>query len=303
MTGTWPPGCSTCVILNPTAGRVGRQAGLERRLLELPGAALRRTRGPGDAARLAREAAAAGCGLLVVVGGDGTVHEAVNGLPDAPPIPRLGLVPAGTGNDFSRALGLPAGPGAALEVLRGEDVRRVDILRARAGAGERKVVNFAVGGFGGRIARHVTRARKRRWRGMVYLRAALEELRSAAPYRVALTVDGRELPASPHLAVVVANGPRLGGGIPAAPDATVDDGLLDVLAVRGDSRAALPALVARALVGRHTGSPNVTWRRARRVAVRARPAMPFNADGQPLGRGDAEFEVLPGALSVVAPPA
>lgn len=303
MSEAWPSGCATCVILNPTAGRIRRRPGLEGRLLELPDAALRRTRGPGDAVRLAREAAAAGCELLVVVGGDGTVHEAVNGLPEATPAPRLGLVPVGTGNDFARALGVPLEPGAALEVLRGDGVRRVDLVRARAGDGERRVVNFAIGGFGGRIARHVTRARRRRWRGMVYLRAALAELRTAAPYDVALTLDGEELPASPHLAVVVANGPRLGGGIPAAPDATVDDGLLDVLALRGDSRAVLPGLLVRALAGRHTRSPNVVCRRVRRAAVRARPAMPFNADGQPLGRGDAAFEVLPRALAVVAPPA
>lgn len=302
MTEGWPAGCATCVVLNPTAGRARARPGLERRLLELPGAVLRRTRGPGDGARLAREAAEIGCELLVAVGGDGTVHEVVNGMHAGRPGPRLGVVPTGTGNDFSRALGIPPEPEAALGLLLEGEVRRVDLVRARIAGRESRVVNAAIGGFGGEIARHVTRARKRRWRGLVYLRAVLEELRSVTEYSVALQLDGEELAAAPGLAVIVANGPWLGGGIPAAPDATVDDGLLDVLAVRGASRAALPGLVARALAGRHLRSPKVTWRRVRRAGVRAVPSMPFNADGQPLGRGDAEFEALPGALRVVAPP-
>lgn len=299
--GPWPRGCRRCVIFNPTAGRVARFPDLPERLEGLPESTVRTTAGPADATRLARAALEAGAESIVVVGGDGTLHEAVNGLAGSEGDIRVGVVPAGTGNDFSAALGIPRDPRAALDLVRRGPVRRVDLVRVRVGGTESRAVNFALGGFGGDIARHVTPIRKRRWRRLVYLRGALASMRGLRPHVTALTVDGEDLPRSPHLAVLVANGPRLGAGVTVAPGASPVDGRMDVIAVRGRSVPAVAGVLARALVGRHLRSPRVSRRRARRLRIRARPSMPFNADGQALGTGDAELELLAGVLRVHAP--
>lgn len=293
------------IILNPTAGRARRYPCVVDDLLRLPGAELRRTCRPGHATVLAREAVREGCSPLVAAGGDGTVHEVVNGLAagrGTAPDTALALVPLGTGNDLARTLGVPLDPHEAVESLGGGRIRRVDLLRARAGGGDRRhLANFAIGGFAGDVADRVTPEARRRWGGLVYLRAIAAGLPSLRRYRTRLVVDGEPLPPAELLAVIVANGRWVGNGIPAAPRAEVDDGRLDLVAVRGDVPARVPLTVARVLTGRHLKAPGVLWRRARSVEVRSDPPMPLNADGQALGTTPATFRALPGALRVLVP--
>lgn len=292
------------VILNPTAGRVRLYPCVVDDLLAFPGAELCRTRGPGHAVQLAEEAAREGRSAVVVAGGDGTVQEAVNGLARADGSLRdvaVGLVPLGTGNDLARSLGVPLDPHEALEPLSGGRLRRVDLLRARVSGRERVLANIAIGGAAGDIADRVTPELRRRWGGLVYLRAFVAELPALRRYRARLVVDGEELPPSRLMAVVVANGRWLGHGIPAAPRAEVDDGRLDLVAIRGDVAARVPLTVLRVLAGRHIDTPDVVWRQARRVEIRSDAPMPYNGDGQSLGAGPASFRVLPDALRVVVP--
>lgn len=297
-----PPGRRTAVILNPAAGRASRYPCVAEEMARLCGAGLHRTLGPGHAAELAAEAARNGAEELVIAGGDGTIHEVVNGLSAGAerPLP-LGLVPLGTGNDLCRSLGLPLDPHDAVEVLRASSERSADLMAAEVGGRRRLAVTFALGGLAGDVAVHVTEDRKRFWGGLVYLRGAVESLRTLRSYRTEIELDGERLAVLDLMAVVVANGRFLGGGIPAAPRAVPDDGLLDVVAVRSCSPWLLPGLLAGVLTGRHLDDPRVLWSRARRVEVRSEPGMPFNLDGQPLGSGDATFEVLPGALRIAAP--
>lgn len=299
--GAWPSGCATCVLLNPAAGRAGPDASLRRALDGLPDAAVR---APADAAgteRLVRAAQEAGCRRLVVAGGDGTLHRVVSALRRPADGPVVGIVPAGTGNDFARALDLPADPAAAAELAARAPPRPVDLMAFRVGGREGTAVNFLLGGAGGDVARHVTPRRKRRWRRLVYLRAAAEELRSVRPRELEVRADGATVSSGAHLAVLVANGPTLGRGLPAAPRAAVDDGRLDLVAVRGASAADLAGTLARMLAGRHLQSRRVTWRRAGRISVRGAEQTPFNADGEAVGGGDATVRVLPSALLVAAP--
>lgn len=297
---------STCVVLNPVAGGVARHPGVVRRLGVLAGRRLHRTRRPGHAAELAREALTRGCRRIVVAGGDGTLQEVVNGLGDEAGRVELGLVPLGTGNDFVRSVGIPTDPIRALASMEAYRARPVDVLFCRRGSatgdGEPlRVVNFAIGGFGGRVARHVTERRRRFWGSLVYLRAALADLPGLASYPARIRVDGEPVAEEPVLAVIVANGRWLGHGIPAAPEARIDDGLLDVVWIRAISSLRLPLLILRVLRARHLGHPAVSIRRGTRVDVRSAASMPYNADGQELGRGDVEFRVEPGALRVLAP--
>lgn len=153
----------------------------------------------------------------------------------------------------------------------------------------------------GDIADRVTPELRRRWGGLVYLRAFAAGLPALRRYRARLAVDGETLPPSRLMAVVVANGRLLGHGIPVAPRAEVDDGRLDVVAIRGDVAARVPLTVVRLLAGRHLDTPGVLWRRAREVEIRSDAPMPYNGDGQPLGSGPAAFRVLPDALRVIVP--
>lgn len=299
----WPEGCPICVLINPAAGTGVLSGQLRRALGATPGSAVRVSEGAEDTARLARAAEASGCPRLVVAGGDGTLHQVVSALGDPASGPCVAPVPVGTGNDFARALGLPPDPGEALEVALRGPVRRVDLAAVRVGGARSRAVNFVLGGVGGDVARHVTAERKRRWRRLVYARALVEELRDVRPRDVLVEADGAPVSDGRHLAVLVANGPTLGGGIAAAPGASVDDGQLDVVAVRGRSTASAVATLARLAVGRHLESRRVTRVRAGRVAVRGDADLRLNADGEPLGVGAAEIRVLPGALRVAAPPA
>lgn len=299
----WPEGCRLCVLVNPSAGTSPLPDRVRRALAAPPDAAVRVSGGARETARLARAAESAGCPRLVVVGGDGTLHQVVTALRDPATGPCVAPVPVGTGNDFARALGLPRDARGALEIAVDGPTRRVDLAAVRVGEGRARAVNFVLGGVGGDVARHVTAGRKRRWRRLVYARALVEELRRVRPRDVVVEADGARVSAGPHLAVLAANGPTLGGGIAAAPGAALDDGRLDVVAVRGRSTAAAVATLARLAAGRHLESPRVTRVPAEKVGIRGDPAMRFNADGEPLGRGAAELRVLPGVLRVPAPPA
>lgn len=300
----WPPERPVCVLLNPAAGDGTGRRRLHRALRALPDAALRIPRDAADTARLARSAEAAGCRRLVVAGGDGTVHRVVEALRSPAAGPCVAPLPIGTGNDFARALGFPPDPEEALAAALDGPARTVDLIAARVAGGASRAVNFVLGGIGGDVARHATGDRKRRWRRFVYARALLEELREVRPRRLVVRADGEEVSAGRHLAVLVANGPTLGGGIPAAPGAELDDGRLDLIAVRGRSTAGAAVLLARLAAGRHLDDARVTRRRVRRVRVRGDAGVPFNADGEPLGpgTGEATFRVSPAALRVAVPP-
>lgn len=295
-----------CVIHNPAAGG-GDHPGVEAELGSLPNTEVRRTERRGHASRIAGEAVREGFDAVVAAGGDGTVHEVVNGLlaeAGAGPVPRLGIVPLGTGNDLARSLGIPAGVAGAREVLQGGVVRRLDVVGCTPeapGSVERYYANFALGGFAGDVSRRIDPGLRRRWGSLVYLRAALPGLARLVRYGVEVRVDGERLAHPEVLAVVLANGRYLGHGIPIAPRAEPDDGVLDLLVIPDTSALRLAGVVARVLAGRHLASPRVVWRRAKEVVVRADPPMPFNADGEDLGSTSASFRVLPSALRVTVP--
>ena len=289
-------------ILNPVSPGARSRPGLASVLAEEHGLDVRITTGPGDATRLARGALEDGVGTLVVAGGDGTLHEVAAGLGAAAGAAglRVALVPLGTGNDLAAALGIPREPEAALALLEEGEPRRLDLVRVRGGT-DGWVVNFAMGGFAGRVAERVTPRRRRLWGRRVYLRAALDEVLERRPRRVRVVADGRDLESGPLLAVVVASGPRFGGGIPIAPGALPDDGLLDLLLLADVSLPGLLRVVGRALRGRHLEDRAVTHLRVRRVEVEADPDLPWNGDGEDLGAGSRAFEVVPGALPVLVP--
>ena len=239
--------------------------------------------------------------MVVIAGGDGTVHAVVNGLgPHFPNVP-LGVLPLGTGNDFCRTLAVPLDPVAAVEVLRDGRPRAIDVARVEGGR-TGFMVNAATGGFSGRVASEVTSDLKEFWGPLAYLRGAVGPAAEPPRYRVTLRLDGGPPETFDALNVVVANGRTAAGGFPVAPTASPEDGKLDVVVVRPGDALDLSVLAARLMHGDYLTDENVTHRLARWVELDSDPPMPFSIDGEPSEGSRWVFTVVPGALRVLTGP-
>jgi diacylglycerol kinase (ATP) len=276
---------------NPTAGRgstsdAGDQvvAAAERR-----GHAVERV--PLDSLPAATEATrsmiAEGVDRLVVVGGDGTVHQGLQHV--AGTDIAFGVVPAGSGNDFAAAMGVPSDvPSAVVRAL--DDVDPVDLIRV----GDRYGATVATIG----MSVEVTIRADRLWwpRGPAkYTVATLLELPRLRTYPMRLVVDGVEHHVAPNL-VGFANTPTFGGGMRIAPGADARDGMLDVVLIGPSSRRAMLRLLAQAGAGGHLGHPDVRVLRGARVDVEADEPFRVDVDGEAVGQAPVTIEVVPGAL-------
>ncbi|HEX5760440.1 MAG TPA: diacylglycerol kinase family protein [Thermoanaerobaculia bacterium] len=288
----------TRVVVNPNAGSADDLGALREAVATLPEAEVCLTEEAGHAERLAREAVERGCELVVAAGGDGTLNEVVNGLAADFGGARLGLLPLGTGNDFARSIGVPADLAGALAVLAEGRDAALDVGRATVGAA-RWFVNVSAGGFSGLVNEKMDSAVKSAWGPLSYLRSAVEALPELAGYRTTIRLDGDETLEVSAYSVIVANARYVASGIPVAPEARLDDGLLDLMIVPEASVPQLAVLVPLVLLGRHLGNDLILFRRSGRLEIRSDPAMSFNVDGELLGDGPATFEVMPRALRVV----
>src|SRR3954471_6905587 len=267
----------TCVILNPSAGSVRDPDELAERIGRLLDADVCLTSKPGSAARLARTAIRKGAGLIVAAGGDGTLNGVINGIAENAEDVRVGLIPLGTGNDFARTLGLPTDLEAAIEVVRSGETRAVDLVRVTSDK-VRYFINVSAGGFSGLVNEKLTPELKKTWGPLAYLRSAAAALPELRAYRTTLAFDNAESLTMELYNVVVANGRYVAGGTLIAPEASIDDGLLDVVLIPQNPAADLALVAAQVLVGSHLTSEGVVFRRAAKVAVRSTPGMWFNVD-------------------------
>lgn len=288
----------TCVILNPHAGSVQDVKHVETAVQRLEGVTVRTTERPGDGLHIAREAIEQGCEFVVAAGGDGTINEVVNGLACHFDRAVLGVLPVGTGNDFARSIDVPTEIDAAVDLLLRRQTRPLDVVRVTSD-NVRHFINVSAGGFSGLVDEKLTEELKRSWGPLAYLRSAAEALPDLTDYHTFLTFDDDEQCEVKTYNIVIANACYVAGGIPIAPDALLDDGLVDVLVIPAASMPQLALLVPQVLLGQHLSSDLITFRRARKVRVEARPGMWFNADGELVGNQPATFEVVPKALQVV----
>src|SRR5580658_7669582 len=243
-------------------------------------------------------AAADGFRIVVALGGDGAFHHLVEGTRDTNVV--VGFFPAGNGNDIACALGIPRDPvTAANDFLRGQP-RAVDLVRVRFGDGS--VAHYlGAGGMGlDAEAAHLANTRFRSWPGVTrYLAGAFTVFFREPLLDVTAEMDGASW--SGHaLFVAVANATSYGSGVRIAPQAEMDDGLLDMVIV-GDVGLLrlLEAIPIVLTTGDLRGFPEVTRYRCRRVALRADRAARVHGDGEALGAAPAEFEILPGAVRVM----
>ncbi|AWW40473.1 MULTISPECIES: diacylglycerol kinase [Streptomyces] len=290
------------LFVNPTAGR-GRGARAARpaaSALRAAGFQVRTVMGenPEDALARARAAVADGTGALVAVGGDGMVNLALHAVAgtDTP----LGLVPAGTGNDFARALGLPIrDPDAAgrvvAEGLREDRIRAIDLGRV----GDRWFGTVLASGFDSRVN---DRGNRMRWPSgrLKYDVAMIAELAAFRPFPYRITLDDGAVTEIEATLVAVGNGPSYGGGMRICPGADPGDGLFDVTVVGDCSRTTLLRVFPTVYRGGHVGHPKVSVHRASQVELMAEGITGY-ADGEPLGPLPLTARCIPGAVRVVVP--
>ncbi len=294
----------TLIIINPNAGSVDEVAHLRETLERRPETDVRITEKAGDAEALAREGVLSGAGLVVAAGGDGTLNEVVNGLAEDFGRARLGLLPLGTGNDFARSINVPADLDAALAILEADRVQALDVARATLatpGDSCRYFINMAAGGFSGVVSEKASEA-KERWGPLAYLRGALGTLPELQGFKTRFVVNGCEVLELDTYNVILSNGRFVAAGIPIAPQSILDDGLLDLMIAPAATIPQLAILAPQVLLGRHTESDLLLFRKVTRVEIESDPPMAFNVDGELIGNAPACFEVLPRALKVVVGP-
>ena len=259
--------------------------------------------GPGGVALLARRAADDGADLVVVVGGDGTVHEAINGLADASA--ELGIIPMGTGTDFVRTFGIPTKLDSALEVLvnggtRTIDVGKVEYRAWEGGSGRAYFANVASAGMSGAVAQRANATTKALGGRVSFLWATLAVFARWQNSEVSVELDG-ERRQGRMLDVVVANGQYLGGGMRMCPEAVPDDGLFDVLLIGDITKRDLALTLPKVYRGTHLPHPKAEPLRARTVTVDAPVPLPIELDGEQPGTTPVRLEVVPGALRLRVP--
>jgi diacylglycerol kinase (ATP) len=251
----------------------------------------------GELERRAREAQAAGFRRVAVIGGDGALLHAVNGIFGSGV--ELGIIPAGQANDAANSLGIPRDPRAAADVVLGGQVRPVDLVRARfARGGTALYLGVGGAGFDAEAAQLANRYFRRLPGVTRYLAGALWSFRTFEPPDFEAELDGERV-SGPLLFAAIANAPSYGAGLRIAPAAEMDDGWLDVTLVEPLGWTRLVRAIPILLRSGDIRWPEVRRHRARRVRLAANRPAAFHGDGEPLGMLPVELEVLPRALRVV----
>ena len=237
---------------------------------------------------------------LLVMGGDGMMHLGLNACAETD-VP-LGLIPAGSGNDFVRGVGVPAATAAAVQVIVDGHVDRIDLMEALgdlAGGAKRRFIGSILStGFDARVN---DRVNKMTWTlgQLSYTWAALAELGIFEPVRYRLTIDGVERDQT-AMFICVGNAGYFGGGMKGLPQADVRDGILDLMIVHPVSRLTLLRLLPLMFSGKYAKDPAIEQLRARHVIVNGDGLVPM-ADGERVGTAPISLRAVPGALPLYLP--
>ncbi|QKT08925.1 YegS/Rv2252/BmrU family lipid kinase [Gordonia sp. X0973] len=259
-----------------------------------------------DARRLAEEAVADDeIDALVAVGGDGSIRLALEAAATVGSDTPVGIVPAGTGNDLARTLGIPhKNLPRAVDIIAAGHSRALDLGRVRMDSGETVLfVTVAATGFDADVT---IRANQMRWpRGQArYLVAAIREISKLRVRHFTVSVDGRGVVDGDVLFAAIGNTTSYGGGMLITPDADVHDGLLDVtIATKSPEvgRGTLLRLMPTVFKGTHVHHPLVRTARGATVRVESDPPAFISVDGDIVGKLPATFDTLPGAAHVLLP--
>ncbi|HXA09312.1 MAG TPA: diacylglycerol kinase family protein [Chthoniobacterales bacterium] len=283
----------TCVILNPTA-RSERARRWTERLRALCGDALLcATARAGEAEQLARNAVAEGFEQIVAAGGDGTIHEVVNGMADSDAA--LGLMPMGTMNVFANELGLPANDlGRCWEIIRAEQTRLIDLPTANG----KHFVQLAGVGLDAQVVKETSLAFKRNFGPLSYLISAAQ-IAGRRPPR--LLIESENALSEEGSFVLVGNGRLYGGPFPFFKHAVIDDGLFDVLVFKQLGYIELIKYLQNVIFTSDITTREVEYFQTRRLRVSSVEDVPVELDGELVGGCPVEFQMKPRRLKVLAP--
>ncbi len=292
------------IIFNPTAGQRDTRRELAQviKYLESCGwqVTLKGTRGPGDARVFARQAVDAGCEVVIVAGGDGTINETLGELAGSEAA--LGVLPIGTANIWALEVGIPVSTPlqhrhlleAARILVEGER-RAIDLGQA----GQRYFLLMAGIGIDAQVTETVEPRTKRKLGVLAYLWAGLIAAKDFVGTRVTITVDGLEIEAT--VILITISNTRLYALMPIAPQRRLDDGLLDVCVFTGQGCLATVRHFLSVALRRHLRDPQVLRYQAKQVRVEAAKPLPVQVDAEPIGTTPMEFVVVPRALQAIVP--
>lgn len=306
------------VVLNPRSGGGVSDAvvGTLRGLLErtIGAVDLATTERPGHAIDLAHEGARDGRPLVVAAGGDGTIHEVVNGLMRArederSASPELGVIGLGTGGDFRKALGIDHRLASYVDAIASGRTRAIDVGRFEGGGkGSHYFVNILSAGMGGLVDRYVADAPRAFGGKAAYFGASLKALLNARLGHVRCTVTNGGV-TEEHLLrsfmIAVCNGTYFGGGMKVAPMAAIDDGVFEVVALGATSKLGFALTSGSIYSGRHVGRAGTVHLRGEKVKLEllnhdATGKYLLDVDGEPMGELPVEIEAVPRALTLRA---
>ena len=274
------------------------------------------TKAPGHAIELARDAALDGRRFLIACGGDGTINEVANGILESGEDVELGVLPSGTGGDFRRTLELPSSTLATAAALKTGETKRMDVGRVTlTGLDGRPIcryfLNVSSVGLAPAVIKRVKSAKAFDWLPVETLRgkanfafSTLQEIVGAESMLVRVGIDTDETTPLQTISLCIANSRFFGGGMKIAPDAKLDDGLLDVINV-GDLSKARIFLNAHTLYrGTHASMAEVRSKKAKRVRIEPSDNLQevlLETDGEILGKLPALYEIVPSALKIRVP--
>lgn len=267
------------------------------------------TEKPFQAAEISRAAIKEGSELIVGVGGDGTMNEISNGFFENKKIinPKvaLGIVPSGTGCDFSRSLNIPSGLKNALRVITQASSSMIDIgkIRFRDYSNkkhERFFLNIADFGIGGEVLNKMNLKMAKR-KTSSYLRSAVTTFITYKSKRVRIKIDARQIPFNEYLIGAISNGKIFGKGMKIAPYAKLDDGLFDVVLIESMKFLEFCRNILKIYSGSHLSHPKVSLIRGKKIEISPESSekdVLIEADGELIGKLPATFEIIPQSFLV-----
>ncbi|AZS13788.1 diacylglycerol kinase [Paenibacillus motobuensis] len=288
------------LIYNPTSGREEMRRLLPSILDRLDQAGIETschaTTGDGDATREAAESVQRGYDILIAAGGDGTLNEVVNGMAGYDDLPPLGIFPLGTTNDFARAMKIPKRWEDFCDLVIENKTRPIDIGKVNG----RHFINIAGGGSLTELTYEVPSRLKTMIGQLAYYMKGIEKMINLSPTELVIRAEGIGEVEGEFMMFLIANSNSVGGFERLAPDARIDDGLLDVIAVKKCNLAEFIRLVTMALRGDHFNDPRIMYFKTERMEVTSPGHVLLNLDGELGGELPGVFEILPRHLHIFA---
>ncbi|WP_062439136.1 diacylglycerol/lipid kinase family protein [Thalassobacillus devorans] len=288
------------IIANPSSGKENALEYIEQieAILKEKGydSTVKKTEKELDATNFCQDACTSDFGLVVSLGGDGTLHETINGLVDQVHRPKLGIVPLGTVNDFARALNIPLDPDEAISLLASDNTKNVDIGKFN----DRYFVNIVAVGAIAEATYDVTPEQKTKLGPLAYVLEGLKELTSNRTYPLTIEYDEKKWEGD-SLLFLAALTRSTGGFEKLTPEARVDDGMLHCYVIKQVNMIRLASIATAILRGELKEEEDVEYFTAKRLKVSSQDPLVTNVDGEQGDQLPVEMEVKPSHIQVIVP--